>query len=163
MIETLFDWLLGGTREFALFAISMVPLIELRGAVPVGIAAGMPWHEVLPICVVGNLLPIPFVLFFAEWLLDLLARLPLLRGFADRYKAGLERKKGSITKYARFGLFLFVAIPIPGTGAWSGAAIASLLKMKRGRAFASIALGVITAGLIMSLVSSGVLSVFSAI
>ena len=163
MIETLFDWLLGGTREFALFAISMVPLIELRGAVPVGIAAGMPWHGVLPICVVGNLLPIPFVLFFAEWLLDLLARLPLLRGFADRYKAGLERKKGSITKYARFGLFLFVAIPIPGTGAWSGAAIASLLKMKRGRAFASIALGVITAGLIMSLVSSGVLSVFSAI
>ena len=163
MIETLFDWLLGGTREFALFAISMVPLIELRGAVPVGIAAGMPWHEVLPICVVGNLLPIPFVLFFAEWLLDLLARLPLLRGFADRYKAGLERKKGSITKYARFGLFLFVAIPIPGTGAWSGAAIASLLKMKRGWAFVSIALGVITAGLIMSLVSSGVLSVFSAI
>lgn len=163
MIETLFGWLLLEGRELALLAISMVPLIELRGAVPVGIAAGMPWQEVLPLCVIGNLLPIPFVLFFAEWLLDLLAKLPALRGFADRYKARLERKKGSITKYARLGLFLFVAIPIPGTGAWSGAAIASLLKMKRGRAFVSIALGVITAGLIMSVVSSGVLSVFSAI
>lgn len=159
MIEAMFDWLLGAGRETALFLISMVPLVELRGAVPIGIAAGMPWYEVLPICVIGNLAPIPFVLFFAEWLLDLLARLPFLRDFAARYKAGLQKKKGSVTKYARFGLFLFVAIPLPGTGAWSGAAIAALLKMKRGRAFLSIAFGVVSAGLIMSLISSGLLSV----
>ena len=160
MIESLFEWLLGAGRELALFVISMVPLIELRGAVPVGIAAGMPWYEVLPICVIGNLAPIPIVLFFAEKLLDFLAKLPFLKKFATRYKEGLYKKQDQVTKYAGFGLFVFVAIPLPGTGAWSGAAIASLLKMKRSWAFLSIAAGVIGAGLIMSLVSSGVLAVF---
>ena len=160
MIDALFDWLLGAGREMALFVISMLPLIELRGAVPLGIAIGLPWHEILPLCIIGNLLPIPFVLCFAHWLLDKLAELPFLKEFALRYKHGLERKKGSVTKYARFGLFLFVAIPIPGTGAWSGAAIACLLNMNRRWAFVSIAAGVTVAGLIMAGVSSGVLSVF---
>lgn len=163
MIETLFDWLLNVGRELALFVISMVPLIELRGAVPVGIASGLPWHEVLPICILGNLLPIPIVLFFAEKLLDFLAKLPFLKKFAARYKEGLYQKQDQVTKYARFGLFLFVAIPLPGTGAWSGAAIASLLKMKRSWAFVSIAAGVTAAGLIMCAVSSGVLSVFGVV
>ena len=163
MIETLFDWLLNVGRELALFVISMVPLIELRGAVPVGIASGLPWHEVLPICILGNLIPIPIVLFFAEKLLDFLAKLPFLEKFATRYKQGLYEKQDKVTKYARFGLFLFVAIPLPGTGAWSGAAIASLLKMKRSWAFVSIALGVAAAGVIMCLLSSGVLSVFGVV
>ncbi len=160
MIETIFEWLLGAGREVALFVISMMPLIELRGAVPVGIAAGMPWYEVLPICVIGNLAPIPIVLFFAEHLLDFLAKLPCLEGFATRYKAKLYAKQHEVLKYAGFGLFVFVAIPLPGTGAWSGAAIASLLKMNKKWALCSIAAGVIGAGLIMSFVSSGVLSVF---
>lgn len=144
--------------EFALFLVSMVPLIELRGAVPLGLAAGMPWFEVLPICYLGNLLPIPFVILFAERLLAWLSRLPLFRKPATWYTQKLNSKKGRVTKYARLGLFLFVAVPLPGTGAWSGAAIAALLKMKPLRAFFSIACGVVAAGLIMAAASSGVLS-----
>ena len=70
MIQDIFDWLLGAGREVALLVISMLPLVELRAAVPIGLAAGMPWYEVLPICYLGNLLPIPFVLVFGVRLLD---------------------------------------------------------------------------------------------
>lgn len=155
MLDALFQWLLGAGREAAVFFVSMVPLVELRGAVPLGTAAGMPWLQTLLIALAGNILPIPFVILFAEKLLDWLSGLRPFAGFADWYKKKLDSKKGKITQYARIGLFLFVAIPLPGTGAWSGAAIASLLKMPVGKAFCSIALGVVTAGIIMTLVSQG--------
>lgn len=160
MIETLFDWLLGAGREAAVFVISMLPLIELRGAVPLGLAVGMPWHEVLPICYAGNLLPIPFVLLFGVRLLDWLATLPPLRKIAQWYKSKLVGKSSKVTRYARVGLFLFVAVPLPGTGAWSGAIIATLLKMEPKRAFLSIVLGVIAAGVIMTIGTHSVLGVF---
>lgn len=160
-MDSLFIWLDGAGKETALFLVSMLPLIELRGAVPIGIAAGMPWTEVLPICYLGNLIPIPFLLLFAERLLDWLARQPLFRKPATWYTGKLNSKKGQITKYAKWGLFLFVAVPLPGTGAWSGAIIAALLKMPPIRAFFSIAAGVVTAGLIMAIASSGVFSLFT--
>lgn len=160
-MDSLFIWLDGAGKETALFLVSMLPLIELRGAVPIGIAAGMPWTEVLPICYLGNLIPIPFLLLFAERLLDWLARQPLFRKPATWYTSKLHSKKGQITKYAKWGLFLFVAVPLPGTGAWSGAIIAALLKMPPIRAFFSIAAGVVTAGLIMAIASSGVFSLFT--
>ena len=128
-MESLFTWLGAAGKETALFLVSMLPLIELRGAVPIGIAAGMPWTEVLPICYLGNLLPIPFLLLFAERLLDWLARQPLFKKPATWYTNKLNSKKGTDYKVRKWGLFLFVAIPLPGTGAWSGAAIAALLKM----------------------------------
>ena len=160
-MEGLFAILDTAGHEVALFLISMIPLIELRGAVPLGIAAGLPWWEVLPLCYLGNLLPIPFVILFAERLLDWFSRLPLFRKPANWYRKKLNGKKAKVTRYARLGLFLFVAVPIPGTGAWSGAAIAALLKMPPLRAFFSIACGVVTAGLIMALASTGVVSLFS--
>ena len=162
-MEAFFEWLTGAGVETALFLISMLPLVELRGAVPLGIAAGMPWAEVLAISILGNLLPIPFVILFAERLLDWLATLPLFRKPAAWYREKLDSKKGQVTRYARWGLFIFVAIPLPGTGAWSGAAIAALLKMRPGRAFISIACGVVAAGLIMTVASSGVLGIFGAV
>lgn len=155
MFDALFEWLLGAGREAAVFLISMVPLVELRGAVPYGTLLGMPWLQTLLIAIAGNILPIPFVVLFAEKLLDWLSRLPPFRGFSAWYKNKLDSKKDKVTRYAHIGLFLFVAIPLPGTGAWSGAAIASLLKMPVGKAFCSIALGVIAAGIIMTLVSQG--------
>lgn len=160
MLQQLFDWLLGAGKEAALFVISMLPLVELRAAVPVGLATGMPWYEVLPICYLGNLLPIPFVLLFGVRLLDWLQTLKPFAGFAARYKKKLMSKSSQVTRYARIGLFLFVAVPLPGTGAWSGAVIATLLKMPPRKAFLSIALGVVTAGLLMTLGTSGILSVF---
>lgn len=159
MIQDIFDWLLGAGREVALLVISMLPLIELRGAVPLGLATGMPWFEVLPICYLGNLLPIPFVLVFGVRLLDWMAKLKPFRGFATRYKRKLMSKSGQVTKYARIGLFLFVAVPLPGTGAWSGAVIATLLKMPLRKAFVSIAGGVVAAGLLMAVGTHGVLGV----
>lgn len=160
-MESLFTWLEAAGKETALFLVSMLPLVELRGAVPLGIAAGMSWLEVLPICYLGNLLPIPFLLLFAERLLDWLARQPLFRKPATWYLGKLNSKKGEITKYAKWGLFIFVAIPLPGTGAWSGAAIAALLEMPPIRAFFSIAAGVVAAGLIMAVASSGVVTLFT--
>lgn len=160
MLQNIFDWLLGAGREVALFVISMLPLIELRGAVPLGLATGMPWFEVLPICYLGNLLPIPFVLLFGVRLLDWMETLRPFAGFAARYKKKLLSKSAQVTKYARIGLFLFVAIPLPGTGAWSGAVIATLLKMPPRKAFLSIVLGVLTAGLLMTVGTHSILGVF---
>ncbi|MBS5144742.1 MAG: small multi-drug export protein [Butyricicoccus pullicaecorum] len=160
-MESLFTWLEAAGKETALFLVSMLPLVELRGAVPLGVAAGMPWYEILPICYLGNLLPIPFLLLFTERLLDWLARMPGIKGAANWYTSKLNSKKEQITKYAKWGLFLFVAVPLPGTGAWSGAMIASILKMPPVRAFVSIAAGVVAAGLIMAIASSGLFSLFA--
>lgn len=159
MFQSLFDWLLGAGRELAVVLISMVPLVELRGAVPLGAAAGMEWHTLLPLAYLGNLIPIPFVLFFGEKVLDWVGTLRPFTGFVTRYKAKLESKKGQVTKYARIGLFLFVAVPLPGTGAWSGALIATLLEMPKGKALLSITGGVLAAGIIMLIASNGVLGV----
>lgn len=156
-MQALFDWLLGAGREAAVFIVSMVPLIELRGAIPLGMAAGMTAGQVYPIAVIGNLIPIPFLILFAERLLDWLETCKPFAKFAAWYKEKLYSKKEKVTKYARFGLFLFVALPIPGTGAWSGAAIAALLKLPVKKAFLSIALGIMTAGLIMVLGMRGLL------
>lgn len=158
-MQAIFDWLLGAGREAAVFIISMVPLVELRGAVPLGTAIGMPWAQVLGIALVGNILPIPFLLLFAEKLLNWLETLRPFARFAAWYKNKLLAKTGRVTRYANIGLFLFVAIPVPGTGAWSGAAIAALLKMPLRKAFFSIALGVIAAGLIMTIASQSVMHV----
>ena len=160
-MEALFQWLLGAGREAALFVISMVPLVELRGAVPLGLGLGMPWGEVLPICYTGNILPIPFLLLFGAKLLKWLEKLPVLRNFSLWYQRKLMSKSEQVTRYAQWGLFLFVAIPVPGPGAWSGAVIATLLQMRRGRAFLSIAAGVTTAGIIMALGSSAVIGALS--
>lgn len=155
-MQAFFDWLLGAGSSAAVFIISMIPLVELRGAVPLGTAIGMPWMQVLLIALVGNILPIPFIILFAEKLLDWLSSLRPFAGFANWYKSNLLQKTDRVTRYANIGLFLFVAIPLPGTGAWSGAAIAALLKMPVRRAFPSIVLGVVTAGIIMTVASQSV-------
>ncbi len=159
MFSDLFNWLTGAGKELAVIVISMLPLVELRAAVPIGTAAGMPWYEVLPLAYIGNMLPIPFVLLFGAKLLDWLGTLRPFERFVSSYKRKLESKKKQVTKYAHIGLFLFVAVPLPGTGAWSGALVATLLQMPRWKAFFTIALGVATAGIIMQVASSGVLGV----
>lgn len=150
---------MGAGAELAVVVISMVPLVELRGAVPLGLVAGLDWQVVLPLAYLGNLIPIPFVLFFGEKVLDWVGTLRPFAGFVAHYKAKLDSKKDQVTRYARIGLFLFVAIPLPGTGAWSGALIATLLKMPKAKALLSITGGVLTAGVIMLVASTGVLGV----
>ena len=110
MFSALFDWLLGAGREAAVFIISMVPLVELRGAVPLGAAAGIPWTTLFPLAILGNMLPIPLLLVFGEKLLAWAETLPPLRKFAAAYKKKLLSKSGEVTKYARLGRSLVLKI-----------------------------------------------------
>lgn len=139
------------------FFISMVPVIELRGAIPFGCATGLPWYTNFLLCIVGNLLPVPFILFLIEWALGIMKKIKYVDRFAYWLEEKAEKNKEKITKYATFGLLLFVGIPLPGTGAWTGALVASLFHMKKSRAMISIVGGVLLAGALVTLISYGVL------
>lgn len=147
------------SNEVIVFLISMLPIVELRGGVFAASLLRIDWHMALPICIIGNLLPIPFILLFIKKIFEFLKNTRLVK-FINKLENKAEQKSASVLKYKKFGLFLFVAIPIPGTGAWMGALIAALLNMNIKDAFISIALGVISAGLIMAILSYGVLGLF---
>ena len=143
------------------FFISMVPLIELRGAIPVGCGLGLPWWQNYLVSVIGNMLPIPFILLLVESVLNFMKRhniFPrLVTWLEEKAQKGVQR----VEKGALWGLLLFVAIPLPGTGAWSGALIASLFHMNRRWSFFSILAGVLLAGVIITLISYGILGALS--
>lgn len=143
-------------KELIVFLISLLPILELRGSI---LAAGFLKMEFLStyiIAVIGNMLPIPFILLFIDKIFFWLKK-TRLKGFVEKIETKAMSKSEQITKYGRLGLFLFVAIPIPGTGAWTGSLIASLLRMKIKDTLPWIFLGVLTAGLIMSLLSFGII------
>ena len=137
----------------------MVPVIELRGAIPIAAAQGVnPWIAmVISIC--GNMVPVPFIILFIrrifKWMRGKSERLNRL---VTRMEDKANRKKGKVQQYEKLGLFLFVAIPAPGTGAWTGALIAAMLDMSLRSALPSIFGGVCTAGLIITLLCVGVIA-----
>ena len=141
----------------------MLPLVELRGAVPIGTGLGLPWHYTLLVSIIGNCLPIPFILLFIKKLLAWMrtCKVKFFCKVSNWFYSKAEKNRPKIEKYAAFGLFLFVAIPIPGTGAWTGALVASVFDMDKKKASLSIFSGVIGAGLIMTLISQGVLGFLS--
>ena len=148
--------------ELAVFFISMIPLIECRGAIPFGmLVLGMPLWEVLPIAVIGNILPVPFILLLIRPVINWLKTTRLLHPIAHWIEAKADKKKDRVLKYSKWGLFLFVAIPIPGTGAWTGALVAALLNMRVRSAFFTILFGMITAALIMTVGSAAVTAVMT--
>lgn len=153
--------LIGLSEAFAnyvyILIISMLPIIELRGAIPVAFALGMPLIPSFIVSVIGNLLPVPFILWLITPFCNWLKKTRLFKWFPEFLERKVNKNKEKVTKYANWGLFLFVAIPLPGTGAWTGALIASFLDFKFKDAFWAIVGGVLTAGIIMSLVSYGVL------
>ncbi len=162
MIQQVFDFFSGAGDVLALFFVSIIPFIELRGAIPFGILAlGMPWYEVLLISFISNCLPIPFVILLARPVFAYLKKTKLLSGFAHKLEAKMMKKSEKVTKYKIIGLFLFVAIPLPGTGAYSGGLIAALLDMRLGKSFMSIAAGVLVAGIIITILSMCGLMAFS--
>ena len=130
----------------------MVPLIELRGAVPIGTGLGLPWHWTLIVSIIGNCIPIPIILIFVKKVLTWMrgCSIKLFSKISNFMFEKAEKNRAKIDKYAAWGLFLFVAIPLPGTGAWTGALVASLFDMDKKKAALSIFSGVITAGLIMT-------------
>lgn len=146
-----------------LFFLSMVPIIELRGSVPIGIGWGYPFWLVYVLCVIGNLVPVPILIPFAEKALRWGATLPKIGVLFEKLllKGNRKVKKIQSSSHALlFALYLFVAIPAPGTGAWTGCLIAALLQMKVRKAILPIAAGVVTAGIIMGVTSYGLFGMF---
>ena len=147
-------------EELYVLLCAMLPVIELRGASPLGAALGL--HPVLNyiLSVVGNLLPVPFILLFVRrallWLGSFERFAPAVAWLERRAEAG----RGKVEKFAVMGLAIFVAIPLPGTGAWTGALVAALAGMRFPKALISIVVGVLAAGVVVSLVSYGVVAVF---
>lgn len=139
-------------KYLTVFFVSMVPLIELRGAVPYGTTLGLPWHWTLIVSIIGNCVPIPFILMFVKAILEWMrgCRIKFFNKVSNWLYAKADKNRPKIEKYAAWGLFLFVAIPLPGTGAWTGALVASVFDMKKLPASLSIFGGVVGAGLIMT-------------
>lgn len=138
------------------FLVSMVPIIELRGALPIATGLGVEWYIALPIAIVGNIIPVPFIIIFIK---KIFAWMSKREGFLSRIVVKMEEKafskKDTIEKYGPWGLWLFVAIPLPGTGAWTGALIAAMMGISLKKSFPAIATGVLTAGIIVAFVSYG--------
>lgn len=136
------------------FLISMVPVIELRGAIPYALAAGVePWIACV-LAIIGNMLPVPFILLFIRKILEWMKGRPKLGKIAMKIENRANKKSGKVRQSELVGLCLFVAIPLPGTGAWTGALIAALMDIRMRRALPTILLGVVTAGVIVTLVLS---------
>ena len=149
-------------KMFMTFLISMVPVLELRGALPIAQAHGLSQSIAIPVAIVGNLLPVPFIIVFIRNIFSWIRhRLPKFDGLISRLEERAMQKSDRVQKSLFWGLFLFVAIPLPGTGAWTGALIAAMLDIRLKRAFPAIALGVVTAGIVIGLLSHGVGSLFS--
>ena len=162
MAETLVQFFiehLGGSisNEVIVFIISLLPILELRGGIIAGYALGMNLFPAFIISFIGNILPIPFILMLIEEIFKLLKKTPL-KALVERLETKALSKSDQIQKYGYWGLLLFVGIPLPGTGAWTGALIASLLKLDKIKAFPVIILGVLIAGIIVSTLSFGLLN-----
>jgi uncharacterized membrane protein len=143
-----------------LFILSMVPVVELRGAVIIAAAARLQPLKTLIICVIGNILPVPFILLFLKRFLYWGSDKALIGGICTYLIARSEKKAKYIGRLEFLGLVAFVGIPIPGTGAWTGSLAASVLNMPLKRSAPAIVLGVIIAGIIMCTVSFGISSIF---
>lgn len=144
------------SKELIVFLVSMLPILELRGSLIVAGFLKMEFLATYIIAVLGNMLPIPFILLFIEKIFDWLKKTRVKNAVIKLENKALS-KSDQIRKYGKFGLFLFVAIPLPGTGAWTGSLIAVLLRMKKRESLPWIFLGVLVAGLIMSLLSFGII------
>ena len=153
----------GISNELLVFLVSMLPIVELRGAIPLGVFLNMnPWL-LFALTVIGNCLPIPFIILCARPIVNFFLRTKLLCPLGAWLENKVKKNSHKVVKYEIWGLFLFVAIPIPGTGAWTGSLLAALLDLRLKNAFPSILLGVVTAGLIMLFGSSIVDFIVSAI
>lgn len=149
-------------KRWCVFFCSMIPIIELRGAIPMGAAFGLPWWQTFLISVVGNMLPVPFILLFINAILKWMAgcRVKLFNKIAGWLLRKAEKNREKIEKYAFWGLAIFVGVPLPGTGAWTGSLVAAVIDLKFWKALLSALIGVLAAGVIMTLVSYGVAAMF---
>ena len=147
------------SEEVVIFIISMIPLLELRGGLIVAKLLGVSILNAIPICIIGNIIPIPFILLFIKQIFKWLKKVKIFRKIVEKLEARAMSKSDSIKKYEFWGLVLFVGIPLPGTGAWTGSLIAALLEIDFKKAILAELLGIAIATVIMSIFSYGLLEV----
>ena len=148
--------------EFTLTVlVSMLPVVELRGGIPFGVSAGLPMWAAFTAAVIGNLIPVPFIIVYIrrifQWMRE---KLPRLNSLVDALERKAHLKGRKVTKYKYLGLIILVAIPLPGTGAWTGSLAAAFLDMPLRRAVPAVIVGVLVAGIAISILTFGVTSLF---
>jgi uncharacterized membrane protein len=157
MVDTLINWfttnLDGLPKELIVFIISMVPILELRGGIIASALLGISITKAIPICIVGNLIPVPFILLFIKPIFRWLKSTKTFKPMVEKIEAKSMSKSDKIQRYEFIGLLLFVGIPLPGTGAWTGSLIACLLDLKMKKVVPAILLGLCLATVIMCTVS----------
>ena len=163
VIMDVMQWLTQGpVGEFCFtILVSMVPIVELRGGIPFGVTLGLPVWAAYLAAVIGNILPVPFILVYIRRIFQWMGRrLPRLNRLVDKLERKAHLKGRRVTKYKYLGLMLFVAVPLPGTGAWTGALAAAFLDMPLRKAIPSIFAGILIAGIAISILTFGVASLF---
>lgn len=157
LVEFFIDLFGGINKELVVFIISLMPILELRGGLLAASLLDIEFIRAAIICIIGNVLPIPIVLLFLKKVLELLEKWKSTAKIVAWLEKKVEQKREQIDKYGYLGLILFVGIPLPGTGAWTGALLAVMLGMNRKKSFVCILLGVLLAAIIMSILSYGIL------
>ncbi len=147
------------SREIVIFIISMIPILELRGGLLVSKLLDVSITTAIPICIIGNIIPIPFILLFIKQIFKWMKKIKVFRGLIEKLENRAMSRSDTIKKYEFWGLVLFVGIPLPGTGAWTGSLIAALLDIDFKKAILAELLGIAIATVIMSIVSYGLLGV----
>ena len=141
--------------------ISMVPVLELRGAIPIATAHGLNFWVAIVCAIIGNLIPVPFIIIFIRKIFELIRKWSRkLDDIITKLEERAAKKSDVVRKYAFWGLVVLVAIPLPGTGAWTGALVAAMLEMRLRYTFPAIALGVVIAGIVVSFVTYGGMIIF---
>ena len=146
-------------KLLATFLISMVPVIELRGALPIGVGMGLSPVTALVVSIIGNMVPVPFIIIFIRRILNWMHRFEKFDRLATRMEEKAAKGGEKIVKYEMFGLFLLVAVPLPGTGAWTGSLVAAFFDLRLRNAVPIIFAGVVAAGIVVFLVTYGVVAV----
>ena len=160
----IFQWLTNTELGKCIFTmlVSMIPIIELRGGLPFGVALGLPYHLAFRFAGLGNIIPAPFIIVYIRRIFMLMRKyMPRLNGLVDKMEKKAHLKGQKVQKYQYLGLWLFVAIPLPGTGAWTGSLAAAFLDMRLKRALPAVILGVLTAGCIMLALTHVGINLFS--
>ena len=147
-------------KILATLLMSMVPIVELRGGIPFGAALGLPPAAVMGAEIIGNMIPVPFIILFIKKIFQWMRRFEPLAKLVSHFESKAESKSDRVTRYKKFGLCIFVAVPLPGTGAWMGALIAALLDMRLRDSFPVITLGVCIASLVVTGITYGFISLF---
>ena len=147
-------------KVIGIFFISLLPVIELRGSIPIGYYQGLPWYTNMITSIIGNILPVPFILLFVVKVFEFMKKRNIMVNVIEKIEKRAMSRSESIANKEFLGLMLFVAIPFPGTGAWTGALIAALLQFDRNKSFVYIFIGVLIAA---SLVTLGVYGVIGSL